>query len=185
MAVTRCPSGHFYDNSKSISCPYCNPTSTQNIARNTEHTQYVPSSNSTKPETVKIEMNASSGDDQKTVGMFKSKLGCDPVVGWLVCTRGKEKGRSYQLHSGRNFIGRALKSDIAITDDPTISREDHCTIVFEPIKNKFLLVRGLGENVFIEGEPLLNSATLSGDETIELGSSSFVFIPYCKEGRSW
>ncbi len=184
MAISRCDNGHFYDDTKFEECPHCKNPPTQKRFISNDLTQYMPRESTGTPGNIVINMGSDLGDE-KTVGIFRDKLGIEPVVGWLVCVKGREKGRSYNLHVGRNFIGRSLKSDIAIPDDETVSAEDHCSIVFEPNKQNFLLARGVGETVIINGETLQNSTMLQGDDSIEIGFSEFIFVPFCKEGRSW
>ncbi len=184
MAVTKCKNGHFYDDEKFDKCPHCENPLPQRRVLSDELTQYTPVFTSSNSGAIKIDMG-NVGSDEKTVGIFKTDSGNDPVVGWLVCIKGTEWGRSYQLHSGRNYIGRAVTSDIAITDDEQVSAKDHCSIVFEPRRSMFLLARGKGEIVLLNGVPLQESSALFGDETIEIGMSAFVFVPYCKEGRTW
>ena len=94
-----------------------------------------------------------AGGDERTISIFSSKGHFVPVVGWLVCTDGVEKGRDYRLVSGRNFIGRAYQMDVSIPDDKGISRENHCSVVYDPKTKKFCLVPG--ENVvFYNGEKI-------------------------------
>ena len=192
MAVERCTNGHFFDSDKFPECPHCKnelPTNTRQ-GLNEGKTMFGPSdpgiAAAAVRQQVKIDMGgpAAGPKDEKTVGVFRTQKGYDPVVGWLVCIEGNEKGRDHRLHAGRNFIGRGLKSDIALADDAQISRDDHCSVVFEPNKGVFAIVRGDGE-VMIDGKSLSGSRTLAGDEVIEIGASRFVFIPFCKEGRSW
>ncbi len=189
MAVQKCDNGHFYDDEKFEKCPHCEAPLPKKRAMNDELTQYgIPSSfmqSSNQSGSYKIDLGGFSSNDERTVGIYKEKMGVEPVVGWLVCTKGKEKGRAYNLHVGRNFIGRSVKSDIAIPDDESVSGEDHCSLVFEPNKIIFLLARGRGEIVVVNGEVLENSIVLKGDEIIEIGTSNFTFVPYCKEGRLW
>ena len=192
MAVERCVNGHFFDSDKFPECPHCKNDLPQNTRQglNEGKTMFGPSNPdiaaAAMRQQVRIDMGGpvTGPKDEKTVGIFRTQKGYDPVVGWLVCTEGKEKGRDHRLHAGRNFIGRSLKSDIALTDDEQISRDDHCSIVFEPKKCVFAIVRGAGE-VMVGGESLSGSKTLTGDEVIEIGASRFMFIPFCKEGRLW
>jgi len=121
--------------------------------------------------------------DEKTVSIYK-KRGWDPVTGWLVCVEGPEKGRDYRLHSGRNFLGRALQMDISIVDDKEISRENHCSVVYEPKKREYFLVPG-SANVYLNGDAVNEVADITTGDTIGAGGSEFVFIPFCKEGREW
>lgn len=192
MAVVRCEAGHFYDDSKFDTCPHCKSPLPKNPQRGIgdQKTVFGPSDPSIAQramrQQVQVDLAAPRpGVDAKTVGIFRTEKGYDPVVGWLVCVEGREKGRDYRLHAGRNFIGRAIKSDIALVDDERISREDHCSIVFEPRRAVFLLARGEGDGVIVNGARLEENLELHGDERIEIGASAFVFVPFCGEGRSW
>ena len=43
-----------------------------------------------------------------------------PVVGWLVCIEGNDRGRDFRLHSGYNSIGKNAENDVSIPSDGTI-----------------------------------------------------------------
>ena len=43
----------------------------------------------------------------------------------------------------------------------------------------------MGDGVLVNGARLADSRVLQGGETIEMGASAFIFIPFCGEGRSW
>jgi len=190
MAILKCDNGHFYDNAKFPECPHCSGEASQ-ITRqelNEGRTMFLPSDSGAAPsgekQKVRIDMGGTGPADEKTVGVYRTEKGCDPVVGWLVCISGGEKGRDYRLHAGRNFIGRGLKCDVSLPDDAQISRENHCSIVFEPKKCTYAMISGDGE-VYVSGEFISASKPLTGDEVIAIGASLFIFIPYCKEGRTW
>ncbi len=201
MAISKCNNGHFYDNSKFDSCPHCEQAPLKRRAIGEEMTRFEFSpqplasaqgaaasgeaiaANQAPPR--QVNLGAAAAADPKTVGIYSSKLGIDPVVGWLVCITGGEKGRSYQLYAGRNFCGRDYKMTICLPDDALISRENHCSIIFEPKQIAFSLIRGIGESVWVNEQPLTDSIRLNGDEIIKIGSSELVFIPYCKAGRVW
>lgn len=55
----------------------------------------------------------------------------DLVVGWLVCVSGPARGRSYELHTGRNFIGRAAIMDVALPEDTAVARERQASVIFD------------------------------------------------------
>lgn len=191
MAVICCAKGHYYDNEKFSECPHCKQqaASPQKRILNDELTVLGLSGSSPEGEVnQKIQVNlgvSSFIEDEKTIGIFRREHGYEPVVGWLVCTEGKEKGRDFRLHAGRNFIGRSLKSDIALVDDERISKEDHCSVVYEPKQSIFMLMRGIGDGVSVEGQRLEESIPLQGREIIEMGSGTFVFVPFCGEERKW
>lgn len=64
-------------------------------------------------------------DDEKTVSLSIVSGNNRPVVGWLMCISGSQKGRALSVFSGRNFAGRAKNMDIRLTDDAYISRDNH------------------------------------------------------------
>ena len=193
MNITQCENGHFYDDEKNSECPHCKEKAEVSLATlgivprsnnlNDEKTTFGPSA-AQGSEKIRVEMGSSAPKDEKTVGIFRSQKGYDPVTGWLVCTSGVERGRDYRLHVGRNFIGRAIESDIALIDDSEISRRNHCSIVYEPQQSRFMIVRGDGETK-INGEALGESRVLCGDDILEMGASCFTFIAFCREDRTW
>ena len=47
-----------------------------------------------------------AGADTRTESPASNSV-FDPVVEWLVCIDGPEKGRDYRIRSGNNYIGRS------------------------------------------------------------------------------
>ena len=130
--------------------------------------------------------SARSGDgEEKTVGLFVKRRGLDPVVGWLVCVGGDERGRDYRLHAGRNFVGRSHGMDVSIPDDDQITRENHCSIVYEPVKGNYLLVPGSGTNTYFGETQITGAQPLREGDRFRIGATELEFIPYCREGRTW
>jgi hypothetical protein len=124
-------------------------------------------------------------DDGYTIAPVRRKMGVDPVVGWLVCVEGIEKGRDYRLHSEKNWIGRSENMDITVKD-PTISRENHAAIVYDPRKETFDIrpgeVRGM---IYVNGGEVVKSLDLAPYDKIELGESKFLFIPFVSGHFNW
>ena len=180
MAVVRCDKGHFYDDGRFRSCPHCEDsgdsmggaltvTGAEELRRNAAKRRLV---------------NFNSQDDGKTIGIFKEIHGWDPVTGWLVCVNGPEKGRDYRLHAGRNLLGRAPHMDISIADDQEISREHHCSVLYDPKSRVFLLAPG-SSSTYLNSRVITESMPLKASDVIHAGSSEFIFIPFCGEERSW
>ena len=120
-----------------------------------------------------------SGAPGVTVGIFQKHTGIDPVVGWLVCVRGTNKGRDYRLHSDLNKLGRAPNMDVCIEGDEAISRENHCQIAFSPRSKTFSVVPGDGRNIsYLNNEDVLSAMRLKAYDRLDLGDSSFIFIPF-------
>lgn len=191
MAVIQCENKHFYDNSKYKECPHCkraiekgdNPKDfgeNKTVAKFTHRHNSDNDINLTK--SLRNAVN-SSDDNQKTVAKYFVDKNMNPIAGWLVCTKGENKGRSFEIHIGKNFVGRSMKMDIH-TNDERISRENHFSIIYDPKDVEFYAVQGNGITYY-NGEILTNAVSLKEDDEIEAGSSTYVFVPFCKKGRDW
>jgi len=193
MALKRCENGHYFDPAKHTSCPSCG---VQNI--NFEPTR--------KKDEIKIADTASQpaagvgggaaapagaakprpGDDGKTVSLIHKKAGIDPVVGWLVCVEGADRGRDYRIRSEKNFIGRAESMDIAIRGDETVSRENHAIVSYNPKARQFKLHPGVSRGlVYLNGEEVDHPSPLMAGDHIELGQTKLLFVPLCDPRFSW
>jgi hypothetical protein len=121
-----------------------------------------------------------------TVGIFQKQTGIDPVVGWLVCIKGTNKGRDYRLHSDLNKVGRAPNMDVCIEGDETISRENHCQIAYSTRSKSFNVVPGDGRNlIYLNDKEVLSAAPLKSYDRLDLGESSFYFVPFCTDRINW
>ena len=189
MGVSRCSAGHFFDDLKYEQCPHCNNGNRNIIEEKTishgMHSGYGSKGVFNRKMVELALQGTSKTDEEKTVGIFRLEKGEDPIVGWLVCLEGKERGRDFRLHAGRNIVGRALTMDISLVDDEQICRENHCAIVFEPRKAIFMILKGEGDGLIVNNVRVSESQVLSADDVIEVGNSKFVFIPFCREGRIW
>ena len=124
--------------------------------------------------------------ENKTVGVFKKEYDLDPVVGWLVCIDGPEKGKDYRLWAKINTIGRSERMDVCIKKDITISKDNHARLAYDPKHNNFQLIPGEStNNIYLNEEPIYTPARINAYDVIELGKSKTVFIPLCSERFSW
>lgn len=197
MEMKRCEKGHFYDASKSQTCPYCNGIAgsidltrpvnynSQDISRTCPLPENKGEISKTRP-IGSLSSNASNGDNEKTVALMKKDTGIDPIVGWLVCIEGGDKGRDYRIHGERNFIGRSEKMDICIHGDDTISREAHAIISYDVRKNKFRLYQGESKGiVYLNDEEVVMPVILKAYDLIEIGKTKLLFVPFCEENFKW
>ncbi len=181
MGIIKCDKGHFYDDVKYDACPHCAAAS-QSSAADDDNEKTIAKIVSDKKRNNLASFVA--GNDERTISIYSSKGSFMPVVGWLVCIDGVEKGRDYRVISGRNFIGRAYNMDITISDDPEISRERHCSIIFDPKSLKFNFAPGSSVS-YLNGEKVTEPVVLCAYDKITLGKTVLQFIPYCKEGVNW
>lgn len=112
--------------------------------------------------------------------------GVDPVVGWLVCVDGPERGRDYRLHAGRNFVGRSPQMHVALTGDATVSREKHCVVVYDPRANVFRVAPGESAALtYRNGESVDVPVPLQPYDRVEIGKTTLLFLPLCSDRFTW
>jgi len=116
----------------------------------------------------------------------KSATKRDPVVGWLVCIEGPDRGRDFRLHSEKNFIGRSPLMDVTIENDNTVSRERHAVIIFDPKKKSFWALPGEASGlVYLNGDMVNSPTPMKADDTLEVGQTKLVLVPFCGDRYSW
>ncbi|MEN9628406.1 MAG: hypothetical protein RJA10_1633 [Pseudomonadota bacterium] len=123
----------------------------------------------------------------KTVGIYAHLGGAaDPVVGWLACIDGPDKGRDWRLVSGRNAIGRGDGMPVRLAGDPAVSRDRHAVISFDPRRRSFSLAPGEGQGlVYRNGQEVVMPVNLAAQDRIEVGASTLLFVPLVGPGFSW
>lgn len=125
-------------------------------------------------------------DAQKTVGMWGNGFETEPVVGWLVAIEGAHHGEDFRLKTGRNFVGRSANMDVALTSDPSISRDKHAIILYEPKANMFLVQPGDAKELFYLNDKVVLAATeINAYDVLTLGESKLLFIPCCSDKFKW
>ncbi|MCI8372277.1 MAG: FHA domain-containing protein [Lachnospiraceae bacterium] len=136
-------------------------------------------------ESLIAEVKKADDGGQATVGYF-GDMGKEPVVGWLTAVEGKHFGEDFRLKTGRNFIGRSGMMDIALTDDPSISREKHAIILYEPRANVFLVQPGDAKELFYLNDKVVLAATeIVAYDVLSLGNTKLLFIPLCSDRFNW
>ncbi|HEX2954297.1 MAG TPA: FHA domain-containing protein [Bacillota bacterium] len=188
MEMKRCEHGHYYDPEKHSACPNCGINidldfSGGTIAKTMPKMGTMPEkqlrSETVEPVTVP---RGFGGSESKTVGLLPKQLGIDPVVGWLVCIEGPERGRDYRLRSERNFIGRSERMNVCIATDETISRENHAIVSYNPKNGSFKIIPGDGRGlVYLNGDEVDLPKELRTHDCIELGQTKLLFVPLCGE----
>lgn len=200
--IKRCNHGHWYDASVNKTCPHCKQESEKlkiglNDIEEDDHTISITEAGLSLGE----ELNAiignaadismpgfadSKSDDDKTISFgFFDMAAVQPVTGWLVCMTGEERGKDYRLHVGKNFVGRSPSMDVVLVDDKKISREKHCSVIYEPKENVFYLVAEGSNLVYLNDELLETAKELKEDDRITIGDTTLTFIPFSRGNRKW
>jgi hypothetical protein len=192
MANQRCDNGHYFDTEKNISCPHCGVPGLnidETLIKGASAERYdteVP----TRAQGMRTNMGHHAGgnvtDPTATVAVMPRKIGIDPVVGWLVCTEGADKGRDFRIKSEKNFIGRDPSMDICVAGDNGISRVKHAILNFDLRSMAYLLMPGESHsNVYVNGELVLSPRAIEAYDIIELAETKLIFIPLCGERFNW
>ena len=144
---------------------------------------------------------ASVNEEGRTAGFFSqrkkemteqatkesaSHLLTEPPVGWLVCVNGEEFGRSFNIHSGNNSIGRTAENDVSLGREMSVSRKGHAFVIYEPKKKEFYLKPGEQSGLtYLNEEFITHITALNAFDIISMGDAKMVFVPLCCEKFSW
>lgn len=206
MRKVICPNGHHYDADRfGSSCPFCGAAAQGAAANITSEQSTVPLNFETQaPTQPNVEATVPNNEEaNKKIKPVIQETGDDtipadidieegiiaqiePIVGWLVCTKGVNKGRDYRLHKGRNFIGRAPQMDVFIQGDITVSRSAHAVVVYDPRSNVYLAQPGDSkELLYINDALVLNPTELKKGDKLSVGETTLMFVPLCEEDFHW
>lgn len=192
MTMKRCEKGHYYDSAKHSMCVACGvPDLDVGLTRPVVNVQQAATWKTPTAhddgQTVRQGMSkVGSRDAGETVAIVKKMAGIDPVVGWLVCVGGVDKGRDFRIRCEKNFIGRSEKMDIQISGDNTISRENHAVVSFNPKNKIFKIHPGEGRGmVYLNNSVVDTPQEIKSYDEIEIGQTKLMFIPFCGEAFQW
>jgi hypothetical protein len=193
--MTRCPEGHFYDPTKHPGCPWCAlPVDVESGARTRPVAVPPPlplSAVAGPPPPPPLPQNVPplplpKPGATRRAGVEASGGKNDPVVGWLVCLAGPDRGRDFRLHAEKNFVGRSPLMDVCVAGDESVSRDRHALVIFDPKKQAFWAVPGEASGlVYLNGDIVHSPTQMQRDDVLEVGQTKLVLIPFCGEKYSW
>ena len=191
MKVIKCEIGHYYDWDKYGSCcPHCEELNKNEMRVTTLVTEASDGQGVILPVTEEISgtvtrYSSFDEDDILTQKWYTADTNQEPVAGWLVCVKGKELGKSYNLKIGRNFIGRGNDMDVVIADK-TVSRNKHAIVTYEPRNRMFFIQPGESSELFyVNQQVVLNTIQLNSYDRISIGEVELMFVPFCCEIFAW
>lgn len=206
MASTECGNGHLYDPELYASCPYCGgggkmisfegPGKTSPLSGGfgpgepvqacVGRTQGLSGGGEPGATVAPDSYRRQKERESKTVSLSRKKTNLEPVVGWLVCIDGPEKGKDYRLLDKQNTVGRSEEMDVCIMGDTTISREQHARIAYDPRHNNFTLIPAEStNNIYVNDEPAYVAVKIHAFDCIEFGESKFILVPLCCDRFTW
>lgn len=189
LSTKKCSRGHTYNSSYS-ECPFCKALGVSELIDSDPHNIIdildppaypVPKTKAVEEQTEKTET-----EDNVTQVLIRSEnSNNDPVVGWLVCTKGAEYGKGLALHADNNFVGSAPDQDIQLAD-PKIS-SSHFSVGFDSENNVYFIFMQSGAHgiVSINGKLLKETTILQAGDKIQVGDTELVFIPLDQKFVKW
>lgn len=179
MPLERCDNGHYFDPGKHSACPSCGLGSLSD-GRTRPKMETAPPAPAAAPGP------APAKAEPKTVPLVRREAGIDPVVGWLVCVAGPDRGRDYRIRAERNFLGRGEGMDIRIAGDETISRDRHAIVSYNPKNRQFKILPGEGRGiVYLNDDEVDSPRVLAAGDHVEIGRTRLLFVPLCGDGFDW
>ncbi len=160
MQLERCDKGHIFNITKDKTCPYCILSKEEN------------------------KFNIENEEDIKTLVYIEENI--DPVVAWLVCIEGIERGKDYKLKNGRNFVGSSPDMDVCILGDEKIEKENHFSISYNSKQRNFVISPGSSGNiVYVDKKALYETKTIENFSLIEIYDTKLVLVQFCGDNFSW
>ena len=169
MAIRQCTRHHFSDDEKYKVCPICLSLSSQNHENEDRTVAY----------TTPLDNVA-----DKTIGYqaLKDDVVAKPTVGWVVCVKGKNCGRDWRLHEGRNDIGTAVNAEVPIQ----LTGQEcgcACSVIYDGKHKEFILVPGEVSLVYLNGQLLSEPQLLADGDQMCVGEEQLCFQSFCGEYR--
>lgn len=208
MNLQKCQKGHFFDGDKFTSCPHC--TSSGAIEQTGNHTSKERSQkreakmNTTKSffhfdsngentnsmtgnnNDIARDKNDYSISEDEIRNKLEQRNALGPVYGWLVGIGGNEYGRSYELFATENTIGSGNDNIIVLESEKYICQKDHAIINYDFYNGQFYYDFSKSQGKFIVNAfPISSNMELNYGDTFEIGTSTFMFVPLCKDGFNW
>ena len=194
MAVVQCEKAHYYDNQEYQQCPHCAELREQgNKEQDSLTVAMVQESRQIESYAAeylnKVSKKAASSasidqDSDKTISIFEAQGISKCIAGWLVCVQGEEYGQFFPLYAGFNRIGRSHSNDIVLKDSK-VSREEHCSVVYEEKKNLFYLFLKGGNLAYLGGQTVKQAQELTHGQIITVGEAKLEFVAYCTGEKKW
>ena len=135
-----------------------------------------------KSQTISIPEKSSDVKKNTRMASKERKL----VVGWLVVVNGINKGKTYELFSGNNTIGRGERAAINMDSDSGVAPGLQGILTYHETKNIFLIEPNEKMSmIWVNGHPLRSREQLAAYTTVSVGNTEFIFVPLCGSLFSW
>lgn len=115
-------------------------------------------------------------DYAKECPVCSSNIEESGCVGEIVCIFGDGEGKKYPLHEGANRIGTGYQMDVCLADDMQITRDNHCSIVYDVGRHKFTIVPTAGSLTYVNDVLLKQPRLLYEKDVFRVGRSNYKLV---------
>lgn len=122
--------------------------------------------------------------ETQIIGRPGTAAGTRLTVGWLVIVEGPGRGKDLRVLPGQNRIGRNPTMDIPLSEDPSVTGEDHARLMYDE-QGRFYLWHGNGKNLTYINGGLIDKQELKPHDRIKIGQTVLLFVPLCGEKFQW
>jgi len=201
MARKTCSKGHIYDSAiYGDNCPFCPSTGTvvneNNFGGGNTAGNYGDRTQVNQESDGRTHVGGTVGGSNPTIPMGSGNVGGSAggatvirpaggatgtssgkrIVGLLVSYNTIPTGQIFNIHEGRNLIGRDANNDICIAGDSQVSGK-HSVIQYLAADGKFRIKDELSSNGTFVNEALKTDVhELSTFDVIRIGSTKLIFI---------
>lgn len=151
------------------------------------------------------EINKVKSNDSKTIGVFRALASAakeeerqqtgetksvDFPVGWLVCIKGVNLGKTYPISAGQNTIGRTANYTISLSGDNYVSASNvHAKLIYEPNTRRFIIMNGESSSLtYLNDTLVLMPQEIVCFDKISFGDinkNAYMLMPLCSDKFSW
>lgn len=93
---------------------------------------------------------------------------------FLECIFGDSRGEKFELHKGVNKIGRGYQMDVCISEDIQLTRDNHCSIVWDAEANIVKLVPSNGAITYFNNSLLNEIVEITENDVFRVGRNELV-----------
>lgn len=186
--MIKCPNGHKYNNKKHSHCPHCGVNVDLNIVQNFKKNQ----NDTLRKRQASQDIDAEERtvlSEQQTIMSHETHTGDNPTVmsvvsrdeakkeevylhGWLVAIEGANRNKDYRLNDGNNNFG--IDYDGKFNGDSSGKILAMKYFSLEPKGNNLELCVLGTENVYVNGETVVNSCIVTDIDKIKVRGNEFV-----------
>lgn len=75
--------------------------------------------------------------------------------------------------------------DICLEDDLAITRDNHCSVIYDDKNGQFLVKPSVGTVTYLNGNILLSAEIIKTGDRIRVGQSTLELVAFCNGEKKW